>query len=102
MAQTPVTSYKKPGQGTPNSANNNAQGNAAPHPQVADHPPTTLSSLLFTEETDERVLAMLFNQLPQFRGGPCGTGTRRDDSALAECGNGRHTGTARMPCKDLR
>lgn len=66
MAQTPVTSYKKPGQGTPNSANNNAQGNAAPHPQVADHPPTTLSSLLFTEETDERVLAMLFNQPPGF------------------------------------
>lgn len=35
--QTEMTANKKPGQGTPNSAN--TQGNATPNSQVPDYPP---------------------------------------------------------------
>ncbi|XP_057574712.1 U2 small nuclear ribonucleoprotein B''-like [Hippopotamus amphibius kiboko] len=66
VEHTATTVNKKPGQGTPNSAN--TQGNATPNPQVPDYPPNYILFLNnLPEETNEMMLSMLFNQFPGFK-----------------------------------
>ncbi|KAK2092172.1 U2 small nuclear ribonucleoprotein B'' [Saguinus oedipus] len=83
---------KKPGQGTPNSAN--TQGNSTPNPQVPFYPPNYILFLNnLPEETNEMMLSMLFNQFPGFKEVRLVPG--RHDIAFVEFENDRQAGTAK-------
>ncbi|EDL95189.1 rCG27500, isoform CRA_b [Rattus norvegicus] len=92
MEQAAAAANKKPGQGTPNSAN--TQGNAAPNPQVPDYPPNYILFLNnLPEETNEMMLSMLFNQFPGFKEVRLVPG--RHDIAFVEFENDGQAGAAR-------
>ena len=92
MEQTATTVNKKPGQGTPNSAN--TQGNATPNPQVPDYLPNYILFLNnLPEETNEMMLSMLFNQFPGFKEVRLVPG--RHDIAFVEFENDGQAGAAR-------
>ncbi|KAG5201334.1 hypothetical protein JEQ12_004097 [Ovis aries] len=92
VEQTATTVNKKPGQGTPNSAN--TQGNATPNPQVPDYPPNYILFLNnLPEETNEMMLSMLFNQFPGFKEVRLVPG--RHDIAFVEFENDGQAGAAR-------
>ncbi|XP_011368696.2 U2 small nuclear ribonucleoprotein B'' isoform X1 [Pteropus vampyrus] len=92
VEQTAMTANKKPGQGTPNSAN--TQGNVTPNPQVPDYPPNYILFLNnLPEETNEMMLSMLFNQFPGFKEVRLVPG--RHDIAFVEFENDGQAGAAR-------
>ncbi|XP_037065270.1 U2 small nuclear ribonucleoprotein B''-like [Peromyscus leucopus] len=92
MEQAAAAANKKPGQGTPNSAN--TQGNAVPNPQVPDYPPNYILFLNnLPEETNEMMLSMLFNQFPGFKEVCLVPG--RHDIAFVEFENDGQAGAAR-------
>ncbi|KAK2092294.1 U2 small nuclear ribonucleoprotein B'' [Saguinus oedipus] len=99
VEQTAATTNKKPGQGTPNSAN--TQGNSTPNPQVPDYPPNyTLFLNNLPEETNEMMLSMLFNQFPGFKEVRLVPG--RHDIAFVQFENDRQAGTARDALKRFK
>ncbi|OBS74333.1 hypothetical protein A6R68_15123 [Neotoma lepida] len=87
MEQAAAAANKKPGQGTPNSAN--TQGNTVP-----DYPPNYILFLNnLPEETNEMMLPMLFNQFPGFKEVRLIPG--RHDTAFVEFENDGQAGAAR-------
>ncbi|XP_071072606.1 U2 small nuclear ribonucleoprotein B''-like [Dasypus novemcinctus] len=93
VEQAATTANKKPGLGTPNSAN--TQGHTKPHPrEVPDYSPNYILFLNnLPEETNEMMLSMLFNQFPCFREVHLVPG--RHDIAFVEFENDGQAGAAR-------
>uniref|UniRef100_A0A2I3HWI4 RRM domain-containing protein n=1 Tax=Nomascus leucogenys TaxID=61853 RepID=A0A2I3HWI4_NOMLE len=85
VEQTATTTNKMPA---------NTQGNSTPNPQVLDCPPNYILFLNnLTEETNEMMLSMLFNQFPGFKEVRLVPG--RHDIAFVEFENDGPAGTAR-------